>query len=105
MFEEKESRAAQPQSGNAAWKAAMRAHAFRKGFTNRRMCTAIARHSGKPCGKIAMQHANTCHCHGGYLFKAMAKRQEAKRNAEAKAKNSASRSAAGKYKRASVSKR
>jgi hypothetical protein len=54
-------------SGNAAWRAAMAKTQIKRGAVNRRICNAIARHSGKPCGKLALRGVTQCQWHAGRL--------------------------------------
>jgi len=54
-------------SGNAAWKAAMAKTQIKRGAINRRICNAIARHSGKRCGKLALRGVTQCQYHAGRL--------------------------------------
>jgi hypothetical protein len=73
-----------PQWGNAAWKAAALRMRLNKGRTNRRICKAIARHSGMPCGQLAMAGVPVCRFHGGHMMQARNRSIEAKRNAKRK---------------------
>jgi len=54
-------------SGNAAWRAAMAKTQIKRGAVNRRICNAIARHSGKQCGKLALRGVTQCQWHAGRL--------------------------------------
>jgi hypothetical protein len=72
-----------PQYGNAAWKAVMKAHEWKKGHAGMRKCTAIARWRGERCGKIAMRGVSVCHTHGGWGLQAAKKVREAIRNGKA----------------------
>jgi len=83
-------------SGNATWKAVMRAHEWKPGRPGMRKCSAIARWSGLPCGNVAMRGVKCCFKHGGRGQQALIKWREAKR---AQAPNE-SRHLARKFKRA-----
>jgi len=80
-----------PQWGNAAWKAGLMRARLKPRRTNRLICKAIARHSGKPCGQLAMSGVSCCRFHGGHMMQARNRSIEAKRNAERK------KDAIGKY--------
>jgi hypothetical protein len=54
-------------SGNASWRAAMAKTQIKRGAINRRICNAIARHSGKRCGKLALRGVTQCQYHAGRL--------------------------------------
>jgi hypothetical protein len=69
-----------PQSGNAAWKASRRKAQLLPGRINRRICNAIARHSGKPCNQLAMSGVPVCRWHGGDMMQARIRSLQAKRN-------------------------
>jgi hypothetical protein len=65
-----------PQWGNAAWKAVMKQHEWRKGRPGLRMCSRPKR-DGSPCGKLAMRGTTVCLTHGGRMVAANRKRWEA----------------------------
>jgi hypothetical protein len=102
MFQEKESRAAQPQSGNAAWKASRQLHGFTRGLTNRRLCCEIVKATGKPCGQIAMRNVPCCFFHGGKGQQVVLKYEQAKHSAKAKAANAISRASARRFKQQGI---
>jgi hypothetical protein len=97
-----EKRIRRPQEGNAAWRAAMARHAIKPGYVNRRRCCAIARHSGQPCGQLAMVGVPTCKWHGGQMMQTRNRLLEQKRNAQDKAIDSISREHAGRFKRSAT---
>jgi hypothetical protein len=68
-----------PQSGNAAWKATMVKHQWKRGHAGARKCSAIAKWTALPCGKVAMRHSSFCYTHGGRMVQVAQKLQEAKR--------------------------
>jgi hypothetical protein len=72
-----------PQYGNAAWKATMKAHEWKPGRPGLRKCSAIARYTGQPCGKLAMRGVGVCYTHGGWGLQAAKKVREAMRNGKA----------------------
>jgi len=59
----------------------MAKHAIQPNYANRMRCVAIARHSGKLCGQLAMRGVPCCRWHGGNMMQARLKSLEAKRNA------------------------
>jgi hypothetical protein len=74
----------------------MVAYQWKKGRPGARLCKAIARWSGRPCGNLAMRNAHVCRVHGGYGQQAQHRLREAKR---AKVVDEGRRYA-GKFKRA-----
>ena len=99
MFQEKESRAAQPQSGNAAWKASRAVSAIMPGRVNRRLCCETVKATGKPCGQIAMRNVPCCYFHGGKGQQVVLKYEQAKHDAKTKAANAINRANARRFKR------
>jgi len=89
---------ARPQSGNAAWRAAMEKHKIQKGLVNRRVCVAIARHSGKPCGQLAMRGVPICKWHGGQMLQARLKGLKEKHAAKQRAEHKRSAEYKGRIK-------
>jgi hypothetical protein len=70
-------RVKKPQWGNAAWKAAMKQHEWKRGHQGMRMCSVTARSTGLQCRRLAMRGMACCHIHGGRGLKAAWKVQRA----------------------------
>jgi hypothetical protein len=60
-------RAAQPQSGNAAWKASRWMSKAKPGSLNRRQCHVI-RKNGLKCKRWAIRGSTVCYQHGGQMI-------------------------------------